>query len=219
LSTSPDRAPIEARWPAALTVVGLLGLLVAVPGRVRLLPVWGLYLIAGIALLPMLVASLSRPRGARGERIAMAVFFIIAVPAILVMLAKLVVGVVRGDSALGGLQLLITSSTLWVANVLIFALMYWHVDRDGPAARASDNLPRPDWLFPQYGLPPEQAPGGWLPTFVDYLYLALSTATAFSTTDVAPLTSRAKQLMMLELSISLVMIVVLGARAINILGS
>lgn len=210
---------VEARWPAALTVILLLAMLAVVPGRLRLLPSWVPVLMGAIVLAPMLAAGLSRLKRSRAEHAAMLIFFVVAAPALLATLGKLVVGVVTGDSGLGGIELLISSSALWVANVLISALVFWHVDRNGPDARASENPPLPDWLFPQYSLPPEQAPAGWRPIFIDYLYLALSTATAFSTTDVAPLTARAKRLMMFELSISLVTLVIVGARAINILGS
>ena len=77
---------------------------------------------------------------------------------------------------------------------------------------------RPDWLF-QQGETGKDNPSGWRPTFVDYLFLGYSTATAFSTTDTVPLTARAKLLMMVESTISLSTIAVVGARAINILGS
>jgi hypothetical protein len=78
---------------------------------------------------------------------------------------------------------------------------------------------RTDWLFPQESAPAGAVPAGWRPTFVDYLYLSFSTATAFSTTEVAPLTARAKLLMMLESTISLVTIVVVASRAINMFGN
>jgi hypothetical protein len=102
--------------------------------------------------------------------------------------------------------------------VLTFSLLYWQIDRGGPEARANKASPRPDWLFPQEGTP-RDVPPGWRPTFVDYLFLGYSTATAFSTTDVMPLTSRAKLLMMLESTISLATIVTVMSRAINILGN
>jgi uncharacterized membrane protein len=107
---------------------------------------------------------------------------------------------------------------MWVVNVLTFSLLYWQLDRGGPEALANNTSPMPDWLFPQEGAR-EDVPPDWRPTFVDYLFLAYSTATAFSTTDVMPLTSRAKMLMMLESTISLVTIVAVMSRAINILGS
>jgi uncharacterized membrane protein len=99
-------------------------------------------------------------------------------------------------------------------NVLTFSLLYWQIDRGGPASLAKK---RRDWLFPQEVA--EDVVPKWRATFVDYLYLGYSTATAFSSTDVSPMTSRAKLLMMLESAISLVTTVAVAARAINILGS
>jgi hypothetical protein len=107
---------------------------------------------------------------------------------------------------------------VWVTNVLTFSLLYWQIDRGGPEARANNAITRPDWMFPQTGAPGD-APPDWRPKFVDYLVLGFSTATAFSPTDALPLTSRAKMLMMLESTISLVTIVVVASRAINILGN
>ena len=85
-----------------------------------------------------------------------------------------------------------------------------------PAGRAAAQ--QRDWLFPQVGAG-DAAPPDWRPVFVDYLYLAFSTATAFSTTDAAPLTPRAKVLMMLEAAVSLTTMVVVASRAINVLAS
>jgi uncharacterized membrane protein len=107
----------------------------------------------------------------------------------------------------------------WVNNVMTFALLYWQLDRGGPEARVRHARVPKDWLFPQESAPAGDVPAAWHPAFVDYLYLAYSTATAFSTTDVMPLTARAKLLMMLESTIALVTIVVVASRAINIFGS
>jgi hypothetical protein len=123
---------------------------------------------------------------------------------------------VRGEREIGGNQLFTSSIATWVMNVLTFSLLYWQIDRGGPASLA--NNARGDWLFPQEGVR-ENAALNWRATFVDYLYLAYSTATAFSSTDVLPLTSRAKMLMMLESAISLVTTVAVASRAINILGT
>ncbi|WDT71833.1 MAG: hypothetical protein MPW17_03020 [Candidatus Manganitrophus sp.] len=122
------------------------------------------------------------------------------------------------SSEIGGLQLLASGIAVWVNNVLAFSLLYWQIDRGGPEPRLNDGGKRPDWLFPQTGVP-DQAPPDWRPTFVDYLFLSFSTATAFSTTDAVPLTSRAKMLMMIESAVSLITLVVVASRAINILGS
>ena len=95
----------------------------------------------------------------------------------------------------------------------------WQIDRGGPEDRVNDAGKALDWLFPQETAPAGAIAAGWKPSFVDYLYLAYSTATAFSTTDVLPVTARAKLLMMLESAFSLMTIVVVASRAINILGT
>ena len=115
-----------------------------------------------------------------------------------------------------GLVLLAASVGVWVVNVLAFSLLYWQLDRGGPHARANNLSRKPDWLFPQAGVPEDVLPG-WQPTYVDYLFLGYSTATAFSPTDALPLTSRAKILMMLQSTISLATILIVASRAINIL--
>lgn len=215
--TQPLR--IEPRWPAALAILAVLLLLTVLPGRVRLLPVWVLYVVVTAVLLPMAGVALAaaRARWLRVERAITLLFVALMGLATLSVLAYLVGTMVERPADIGGLQLLTSSIAVWVTNVLLFSLLYWRMDRGGPEARANDADTKPDWLFPQSGAPTE-APPGWRPTFVDYLFLAFSTATAFSPTDALPMTSRAKMLMMLESSVSLSTLVVVASRAINILG-
>jgi hypothetical protein len=104
-----------------------------------------------------------------------------------------------------------------VTNVLIFALWYWELDRGGPVLRALDRGKRPDFLFPQMA-DDRWAPPGWMPGFVDYLYVSLTNATAFSPTDTMPLTAMAKMLMGVQAVASLVTVGLVVARAVNILG-
>lgn len=211
---------VEPRWPAALAILAVLLLLAVLPGRVRVLPAWCPYALVIVVLAPMAAVHLS---GAKQgwlvvERWTTRFFFLAALGLILTGLAQLIRAMVSQSTELGGLQLLTSSIAAWVTNVLAFSLLYWEIDRGGPEARANDAGTKPDWLFPQGGAP-EEAPPDWRPTFVDYLFLGYSTATAFSPTDALPLTSRAKLLMMLESSISLATLVVVASRAINILGS
>jgi hypothetical protein len=120
------------------------------------------------------------------------------------------------------LQLLRAASALWVCNLLVFACWYWRLDAGGPYQR---DLRRSHtdgaFLFPQMTLDPdlraEMGEDQWSPGFVDYLFLAFNTSTAFSPTDVPVLSRWAKILMMLQASISLVTIAILAARAVNIL--
>jgi len=198
-----------------------MGLLALLPGRIRLLPNWLVY-VGGITVLtPIAVVELTaaKARWLRIERIVTLLFFVAAAAGNLVNLANLIYAMAYRSAQVGGLQLLGSSVAVWITNVLVFSLLYWHIDRGGPEARVNDAGVRPDWLFPQRGAPAEDVPPDWKPTYVDYLFLAYETATAFSTTDVMPLTCRAKALMMLESTIALVTLVVVAARSINILGT
>jgi hypothetical protein len=211
---------IEPRWPVALAILALIFLLALLPGRVRLFPIWVPYLVGIAALAPMAAVALTAAREGwlRVERTVTLLFFLFGETGTLTTLAYLIGEMVARSANISGLQLLTSSIAVWVTNVLMFSLLYWQLDRGGPEARANDAGRKPDWLFPQTGVP-EDAPFDWRPTFVDYLFLGFSTATAFSPTDAVPLTSRAKMLMMLESTISLVTIVVVASRAINILGN
>jgi hypothetical protein len=216
-SARPTR--IEPRWPPALAVLVLLVLLSVLPGRIQVFPTWFRFVCAAVVLLPMAAVQLSGAhlRWRLVERWIILLFFLVAGAGALSGLTILIRSVVRGSADLSGLQLFTSSIAVWVTNVLVFSLLYWEIDRGSPEARANREGVRPDWLFPQAGAL-EDSPPGWRPTFVDYLFLGFSTATAFSPTDALPLTSRAKLLMMLESSISLATIVVVAARAINVLG-
>jgi uncharacterized membrane protein len=211
----------ERRWPVALAILTVLLLLAVLPGRIRVFPAWFPYVIAIVVLLPMAIPRFAgvQSRWARIERWTTVLFFLVAMGGTLGGLTYLIRAMVNRPADVSGLELFESSIAVWFINVLIFSLLYWQMDRGGPEARAKKEGTRPDWLFPQEGAPAEDVPPGWRPAFVDYLFLSYSTATAFSTTDVMPLTSRAKLLMMLESTISLATIVVVAARAINILGS
>jgi hypothetical protein len=211
---------IEPRWPLALAVIAVLFLHALLPGRIRVFPIWVPYVL-GIALIaPMAAITLTdaKVKWLRIERVITISFFVVVGAATFANLAHLIAAMMRRSGEIGGNQLLTSSIAIWVVNVVMFSLLYWHIDRGGPEARANNASRRPDWLFPQEGAS-EYVPSDWRPTFVDYLFLGFSTATAFSPTDVLPLTSRAKILMMLESAISLVTIVVVASRAINIVGS
>jgi hypothetical protein len=217
----PIRAErIEPRWPIAITIVVVEILSALLPQRIRLVPMWVSYVLCVALLLPMVAITVS-PRQSvwlRVERLVLPLFLAVTLVGIPVQLFHLMSAMVRRSGEIGGLELFESSIMVWFSNAFAFSLLYWQMDRGGPEARANDAGRRPDWLFPQAGAGEDVAPG-WRPTFVDYLFLGYSTATAFSATDSTPLTSRAKLLMMVESTISLATIAVVGARAINILGS
>jgi hypothetical protein len=211
----------ERRWPVLATILVVLAILLLMPNRVRLLPPWGLYLAAALVLAPMFMVSM-RPRSSawlRIERFVTFAFVAGAAGANLTTLEVLVAASIGHPHEVGGLELLASSIAVWAGNVLMFSLLYWQLDRGGPAGRCDAGFHRPDWIFAQDGASEDQVGPDWRPQFVDYLFLGYSTATAFSTTDAVPLTARAKLAMMAESSISLLTLVVVAARAINVLGS
>ncbi|WP_019501467.1 DUF1345 domain-containing protein [Pseudanabaena sp. PCC 6802] len=216
----PQILHIEPRWPVALTILVVLGLLVVLPDRIRLFPAWFVNF-AAIAILVSITAVPLTGATARWrsiERTIMLFFIVVVGSGTIVGMASLIREMVIRSKAIDGLLLLSSSVGMWISNVLTFSLLYWQIDRGGPEARMNDAGKRPDWLFLQTGTP-EGVPPDWRPTFVDYLYLAFSTAMAFSPTDAMPLTSRTKIMVMIESSISLATIVVVAARAISILGN
>jgi hypothetical protein len=215
---SPD---FEPRWPVALAILAVIFLLAVLPERVRLFPAWVTYVAGFAVLVPIGAVGLTAARAwwLRIEHTVTMLFFLATGLCTLANLANLISGIVGRSAEMGGLQLLTSSIAVWVTNVLMFSMLYWQIDRGGPEARANDASTRPDWLFPQEEAPVGDVAHGWQPTFIDYLYLGYSTATAFSTTDAMPLTPRAKLLMMLESTIALVTIVVVASRAINILAN
>jgi hypothetical protein len=123
--------------------------------------------------------------------------------------------IIRGGKA-SGHSLVLSSINIWWTNVLVFALWFWEIDRGGPAARAHQQEDDPDFLFPQMATP-ELFRAPLRPGFVDYFYVAFTNASAFSPTDTMPITTRAKLLMMIESAVSLLTLLMVASRAVNIL--
>jgi hypothetical protein len=115
-------------------------------------------------------------------------------------------------------QLLMSGAVLWVINVIVFGLAFWTLDCGGPVQRAIKGHGRPDFQFPQDGNP-ELARPGWYPRLEDYVYVAMTNGIAFSPTDAMPLTRWAKGLMGLDAIISVGAVLLVAARAVNVLGS
>ena len=210
----------ESRWPPAFAIILVLFLMATLPGHVTALPVWVSYLAALAVLVPMAVVALAA-RNTLWLGIERTIIILLASAYVANTIAELadMIGVITlHPSGNNAFSLLSSSVAIWVANVLMFSLLYWQIDRGGPYARASKSSAKPDWVFPQPATP-EDLPPDWRPLFLDYLYLGYNTATAFSPTDALPLTRRAKMLMMIESTISLLTMVIIVARAINIIPS
>jgi hypothetical protein len=107
-------------------------------------------------------------------------------------------------------------AVVWITNVIAFAFWYWHLDRGGAAARARHDVNRkPAFRFPEDDLP--DADDQWFPQYIDYFVLSFNTSTAFSPTDVSAIRHWAKLLLVLESAISLTLIGLVVARAVNVL--
>ena len=135
-------------------------------------------------------------------------------------LAELFITMVHKNN-LSAAALIGSGALIWSTNIVATAVVFWELDRGGPFARDPRHRRREqpaDLLFPQMTGVPGVDPKKWRPSFVDYFYVAFTTATAFSPTDAMPLSRWAKLAMMVESSISLVTVVLVIARAVNVLG-
>jgi hypothetical protein len=134
-------------------------------------------------------------------------------------LVQLFIAMVDNEAFSAG-ELIGSGALIWSTNIVATAVVFWELDRSGPFARDPRHRRReqpPDLLFPQMTGVPGIDPEAWRPSFVDYLFVAFTTATAFSPTDTMPLTGRLKILMMAAASVSLATIAIVAARAVNIL--
>ena len=170
-----------------------------------------------LLLVALVIISPSRAatHSPRIRRFALAVIGLVSL-ANIASLGLLVHYLVNGGKV-GGHALILSGVVLWGTNVLLFSVWYWEMDRGGPVLRFLDPKALPDFQFPQMENP-GLAPPGWRPGFVDYLYVSLTNATAFSPTDTMPLTQTAKLVMSVQSIAALVTVGLVVARAVNILG-
>jgi uncharacterized membrane protein len=209
-------SPGESRWTGAAVIVVAIALQVGLPDRLTLINRWvspGLELALLIALIvanPGRLDNESRPL--RTASLALSGVLSVANAWSAVLLTR---GLVTGKEGADAGQLLSTGASIWLTNIIAFGLWYWQFDRGGPAARAHARKTRMDFQFPQMQDPDRHHE--WEPTFVDYLYLSFTNATAFSPTDVMPFSRWAKLTMLAQALVSLVTVALVIARAVNIL--
>ena|SRR5919198_165276 len=203
----------EPFWPAQLAVAASLALYLTLPHRLTMGPAWLLPALEVVLLLPLVLTTPHRIADER-MRVRHATVTLIGTigAANALALGVLVHYLLRGGRASGG-DLLVSAVTIWLTNVLVFALWYWELDGGGPGRRAGV-AGAGDFRFPQQ----QAGDATWAPGFVDYLYLSFTNATALSPTDTVPLTARAKLLMMLQALVSLLTLVLVAAHAVNVLG-
>jgi hypothetical protein len=198
-------------------VVAAIVLTVLLPDDVRAGPNWALPLIEGLLLMALIVSDPGKiDRRSRTLRTLSIALVSILVLSALWSTAQLVDDLIHGGvETNSATELLEAGSLVWLSNNIAFALFYWELDGGGAAARAHHPPVQPDLAFPQQ-LNPTIAPPDWQPRFIDYLYLAFTNATAFSPTDVMPLVPWAKITMTVQAVISIAILGLVIARAVNV---
>jgi hypothetical protein len=220
-------AEVESRWEAAPAVLLVIAIQVAIAvaslqqhWSLWRLPWWIWLVLAipeAILVIPLAAAwpgfSFDLMFGRR-RRISLALIALIGIGNGLLLLA-LLTALLTGRETSGG-ELLFKAAAIWSTSVIAFGLLYWEIDRGGPVARRMPGPPPPDIQFPQMENP-ELAERDWQPHLVDYAYVSFTNSIAFSPTDAMPLSRRTKLLMMLESAASVVTLLLVAARAVNIL--
>jgi uncharacterized membrane protein len=207
----------EPRWPVAIAVMVAIGLQLSVPSRLAIKPQWLLPVLEA-AILAMLIVANPRRISTKYPWVRPLSLALVGLATLanVYSAARLVLNLVHGKEGESAGPLLIIGGAVWLTNVIVFGLWYWEFDRGGPAARANATKKYPDFQFSQMATT-DSIHQDWEPTFIDYLYLSFTNATAFSPTDTVPMTRWAKVLMLTQSCVSLATVVLVIARAVNIL--
>ena len=210
---------VDPVWHAQVAMIAAIALQVALPDHFS---PGSRFIIPTIEILLVLALGLTTPK----ERIFRSLtrrvnaILLIAITSatnaysLIMVASQLLKGTHAGTS---GKELIIVALNIYLTNIIIFGLWYWEMDGGGPGERARIAKYEQDFLFPQHPNETYKHPA-WKPTFVDYLYVSATNAMAFSPTVTMPLSRRAKILMLLQATVSLVAIALVAARAVNILG-
>jgi hypothetical protein len=215
----PAAAGGESWWPVTLAIVVVVALHLALPAKYRVNPPWVLPVVFLALLAALIIGDPGRiDRQKPWLRITTGIVIAVLTLANLFAAGRLVGDIITVNKlfATNATGLLATGGVIWATNVIAFGLWYWDLDRGGAAARAHRPHANPAFVFAEMQHT-DYTPADWVPKFADYLSLAFWTATAFSPTDVSAIKRWAKLLMMTEAVVSLVIGVLVIARAVNIL--
>jgi uncharacterized membrane protein len=208
----------EARWPAVIAALATGVLFMAMPATLTVGPGWLLVTVVAVLMVPV---TLTHRAGRHDLNQILAYALLVVIT--LAVLSSLILLVLRLPAHKEApVELLRAAAALWVSNMLVFASWYWRLDGGGPNERDRRGVHTDGaFLFPQMMMDPElrrqMGEDQWSPGFIDYLFLAFNTSTAFSPTDVPVLSRWAKAMMIVQSVISLATLALLAARAVNIL--
>lgn len=206
----------EPRWPVTVVVLTVIVLQLTLPSSLNVAFAWQICVIEALLLFAVTVLNPKKIDAHRQiPRNLNLALVILMSGSNFVSIYRLVHELLNGGVTDAG-RLLQTGGSIWLTNVVVFALWYWEFDRGGPGARAEARHPHPDFMFPQMS-DPDLAPPHWASSFFDYLYFSFTNSSAFSPTDVLPLTKWAKALMLIQSLTSLLVVALVIARAVNIL--
>lgn len=208
----------EPRWPAFVAVIAVGGLYTALPRALILGPRWLFFVVILLMLIPTIISHAMKYHFL--DRILG--FGVTALVTLALMVSVILLINALPQHTETPTQLLASAGSLWLTNVLVFALWYWRLDAGGPHGRDRRRFHTDGaFLFPQMTMSPaakrDAGEETWSPNFFDYLFVAFNTSTAFSPTDTPVLARWAKVLAMLQSVISLTVLALLAARAVNIL--
>jgi uncharacterized membrane protein len=214
---APPSLAAEPRWPMATAVLAATILYIGMPHRGRI-PGWWVFPVLQLILLGLLITQdpgrIDR-RSVALQRL-MITLLVVMTAGVLVAVIVLAYDILVTVKGVTATVLLGRGAAIWVVNVILFSLWYWQFDRGGPAERAAGTPIPPSFAFPENATP-ELAPAAWRPMYPDYLYLSFTNTTAFSPTDTLPVRRWAKLTMMGQSALSLVIAILVIARAINVL--
>lgn len=208
----------EPRWPAIVAVLAVGGLYTALPMQLTVGPRWAFLIIVVAMLVPTIIMHAQKYH--HMDRILGFGITVLVTLALIVSVIMLIDALPKHTET--PTELLMSAGSLWLTNILVFTLWYWRLDAGGPHRRDRRRFHTDGaFLFPQMTMSPaakrEAGEETFSPNFFDYLYIAFNTSTAFSPTDTPVLARWAKILGMLQSLISLTVLALLAARAVNIL--
>jgi uncharacterized membrane protein len=212
----PPPGKAEPLWPAQATVLAAIVLQLTLPERLTVGPAWLLPALEGALLVGLFLATPNKLEGEHPRRRPIALGMIAFVSGANIFSLGALTHFLLHHQTKHPRELLFAGVLIWLTNFLIFALWYWELDRGGPGRRGAGRDQPPDFLFPQMS-DDRIEPLNWRPQFIDYLYVSLTNATAFSPTDTMPLTPMAKSVMGIQSLVSLVTLGLIVARAVNVL--